>query len=178
MGMLDRPMPASWTVRRGLDEYLAENGFTTDGYESKWTEASLFGVGFKVPNTKAHARAIMRHDLHHVATGYGTDIRGEAEISVWEATKGLRGVGLYVRSIVWSIILTGWAIAPLRMLRAYRAASGRGSLFQIDDYDGLLDMTIGDLREMLGVPREGIATRRDLHSKAPTLARERVATAG
>jgi hypothetical protein len=164
---LDQPLPAEWSVRDGLEAYLAENGFTKEGYDSKWTEASLFGVGFKVPNTKAHRRAIMRHDLHHVATGFGTDLRGEAEISVWETAKGLSGVGLYVRAIVWSIVLTGWTFAPIRMLRAFRGARGRGSLFQVDDYESLLDLRIGELRARLELPRDGLAGARALQSEAP-----------
>jgi hypothetical protein len=77
---LHRPIGASVRVRDARDAYLAENGFTVEGYEAKWTEASLFGFRFRVPNTPRHRWAIMRHDLHHVATGYGTDLAGEGEI--------------------------------------------------------------------------------------------------
>jgi len=164
---LSQPLPAAWTVRQGLDAYLKENGFTREGYFAKTTDASLFGIGFTIPNTEAHRRAIMRHDLHHVATGFGTDLRGEAEISAWELARGIGGVGAYVTAIVWSVVLAGAAIAPLRMRRAVRAANGRGSLFQVDDYEGLLDLTIGELRARLGVPSAGLAGQRALHSKAP-----------
>jgi hypothetical protein len=176
---LERPYPADWTVRRGLEAYLEENGFTTEGYEAPYTEASLFGIPFKVPNTTKHQRAIRRHDLHHVVTGFGTDLPGEAEISAWEIAKGLDGVGLYVTGIVWSITLVGVVAWPKRVLGAWRKGGGRpssilrgrDSLFQIDDYDGLLDETIGDLRERLGVPRHGLAGRRALHGRAPKHAR-------
>lgn len=175
---LARPYPASWTVRQGLEAYLLENGFTTEGYEAPWTEASFLGIPMKVPNTKKHKRAIRRHDLHHVATGYGTDLRGEAEISAWEIAKGLDGIGLYVGGIVWSITLFGIVAWPRSVLGAFQRGGGRpssilggrGSLFQVDDYDGLLDLTIGELRERLGIPVEGLAGKRALHSRAPTLA--------
>ncbi|MFO0614194.1 MAG: hypothetical protein U0414_16500 [Polyangiaceae bacterium] len=172
---LDRPYPASWTVRRGLDAYLEENGFTLEAYEAPFTDASFFGIPLKVPNTKRHARAIRRHDLHHVATGFGTDLRGEAEISAWEIAKGLGGAGLYVMGIVWSITLFGVVAWPRSVLGAFRKGGGRpssilwgnASLFQVDDYEGLLDLTIGDLRERLGIPRDGLAGRRALHPRAP-----------
>ena len=167
MPSLFRTLPASWTVREGLDAYLSENGFTREGYAAPTTDASLFGVGFKIPNTAAHRRAIMRHDLHHIATGFGTDLAGEAEISAWELANGLRGVGLYVTAIVGSVVVAGLVVAPLRVRRAYRAASRRGSLFQIDDYESLLRLTIGELRARLGVPPDGLAPSRALHSKAP-----------
>jgi len=82
------PVPASWTVRQARDAYLAENGFTLAAYDAPRTEASFFWFHFSVPNTPVHRWAIQMHDLHHVATGYGTDTVGEGEISAWEARRG------------------------------------------------------------------------------------------
>jgi hypothetical protein len=170
--MPDRPFPASWTVRRALDAYLAENGFTVEAYDEKWTEASAFGIPLKVPSTARHRWAIMLHDLHHVATGYGTDMVGEGEISIWESRRGLRSLGLYVASIVAVGSLGGMLLAPRRALAAFRA-SGRGctSLFAsgdaVADYEALLALTVGELRARLGVPEEGLVTRRAIHSRAP-----------
>lgn len=118
MFVLDRPYPSSWTVRRARDAYLEENGFTVASYAAKWTEATAFGIPIKVPNTPRHAWAIMLHDLHHVATGYGTDMRGEGEISVWEARRGLWPLGLYVAGIVVMGSLGGMLMAPRRALLA------------------------------------------------------------
>ena len=158
------------TVIEGRDHYLAENGFTVQAYEDAWTKASFFGLSFSVPNTARHRWAIMLHDLHHVATGYGTDLPGEAEVSAWEARRGLRPLGAYVASIVTGGAAFGLMIAPRRTVRAYRD-SGRGvpSLFRRDaDYEATLALTVGALRERLGVPRNGLfrGTRR-LHPDAP-----------
>jgi len=171
---LDRPYPAEWTVRRALDEYLAENGFTRESYDDKWTAATLFGV---LPvwalNTKKHRWAIMLHDLHHVATGYGTDNTGEGEISAFEAAgrRSLWSLGPYVASIVLSGALLGFAIAPRRTLDAWRASRGR-SLFAVDrSYEELLEMTVGELRALLALPTQGVANEpRSLHAHAPPLA--------
>jgi len=173
--MLDRPFPASWTVRRARDAYLEENGFTVEAYTEPWTEASAFGIPFKVPNTPRHRWAIMLHDLHHVATGYGTDMVGEGEISIWESRRGLRALGLYVATIVAVGSLGGTLLAPRRALAAWRASGGgRTSLFASGDanadYEALLDMTVGELRAQLGVPAAGLVTTRALHSRAPKLA--------
>lgn len=164
----ERPFPAHWTVRQGLEVYLAENGFSKEEYSAPTTKASFLGIPFRLPNTKVHAAAIMRHDLHHVATGFGTDLRGEAEVSAWELRGGLGGIGAYVTAIVLSIIGLGAVIAPVRCLRAYKA--GRANLFREVGYEALLDLTIGELRERLGLPQEGLAGRRELHSQAPTAA--------
>jgi hypothetical protein len=167
--MRERPLSASLGVREGRDAYLAENGFTVEEYDAKVTKASFLGVEFSVPNTKKHREAIMLHDLHHVATGYGTDIVGEGEISAWELRRGLRGLGLYVGSIVIAGTLAGLALAPRRTIAAWRASDARGSLFQTPrPYADLLAMSVGDLRRELRVPDAGVARKeRRLHSRAP-----------
>lgn len=167
---LDQPIPAHWSVRAGRDAYLRENGFTVEAYAAPRTDASLFGVRFSVPNTPHHQWAIRLHDLHHVATGYGTDHTGEAEISAWELRHGLRALGPYVGAIVLGGALLGLLVAPVRTLRAWRASSGRGSLFQRDDldYESLLALSVGELRAILDVPAGGIAVEaRALHAFAP-----------
>ena len=170
---LERPLPAEWTVLRGRDAYLNENGFTVSAYSDAYTPASLFGIAFKVPNTPRHQWAIKLHDLHHVATGYGTDMAGEAEISAWEARRGLRSLGLYVGTIVVSLALFGLLMAPRRTLRAWRmsrhARDDARSLFRDEvDYEALLAMNVRDLREMLHVPAQGVAQApRALHALAP-----------
>src|SRR5262245_47490792 len=101
-----RPLSESMNVRAARDAYLEENGFTVDAYDERWTWATFLGVRFAVPNTAKHRWGIMLHDLHHVATGFGTDLAGEGEISAWElgagGLAGLRALGPYVGSIVMS----------------------------------------------------------------------------
>jgi hypothetical protein len=167
------PLSPALNVRGARDSYLAENGFTVEGYDAKWTQASFFGVPFRVPNTKRHSDAIKLHDLHHVATGYGTDLVGEGEISAWEFQRGVRALGLYVGSIVTAGLAAGLILAPRRTLAAWRAARGDASLFHSKtSYESLLAMSVGELRDALGVPRHGVATApRALHAFAPGAAR-------
>lgn len=160
--------PGAWRVVRGRDAYLAENGFTVEEYASKWTKASFFAIDFAVPNTPKHRWAIMLHDLHHVATGFGTDLAGEAEISAWEVRGGLRGLGLYVGTIVVSGVLMGMMVAPRRTLRAWKLARSARSLWTQDaKYEELLAMSISELRAYVGVAANGIAEARGLHKNAP-----------
>jgi hypothetical protein len=166
---LETPLGAAMSVRDGRDAYLSENGFTVEAYDAKWTDASFFGVRFRVPNPPRHRVAIMMHDLHHVATGYGTDLVGEAEVSAWEIRRGLRGLGAYVGGIVLAGAAAGLVFAPRRTLRAWLASRSGGSLFQTArTYDELQGMTVGALRRELGVPEGGVADRaRRLHAYAP-----------
>ena len=173
------PYPAHWTVRQARDAYLAENGFTVEAYERPTTDVKLWKLTFRFPNTPRHRWALKRHDLHHVATGYGTDFRGEYEISAWEARLGLRHLGLYVSSIVVTGALGGVVLCPRRALAAWRAGGrSRASLFTpAHEYDELLELTVGELRERLGLPREGLARERRLHGHAPEPAERATAEA-
>jgi hypothetical protein len=156
-------------VLEARDAYLAENGFTVAAYASPTTEGSFLGFKLSVPNPPSHQRAIRLHDLHHVATGFGTDHAGEAEISAWQARRGLRAAGMYVTSIVMMNALLGAVFAPTRTLAALRVSSEGRSLFSMEvDYPALLEMSVGELREMLGIPEGGLARhRRELHAHAP-----------
>jgi len=158
------------TVRSGRDAYLAENGFTTASYDDDRVPIALFGTTFWIINTAARKRAVRWHDLHHVATGFGTDPAGEGEISAWELRRGLRGLGLYVGAIVVSGLGLGLLLAPKRTWRAW-VASGKDhhNFFARDvaDYERVLDMTIAELRTDLAIPPTGIATERGLHAAAP-----------
>jgi hypothetical protein len=166
-----QPLPSDWSVLQARDHYLRENGFTLAGYDAAWTRGSLFGIPFVVPNTQRHRWAIKLHDLHHVATGYGTDLIGEVEISAWELRRGFGKLGLYVGSIVLSLAMTGFLIAPRRTLRAWQA-SGRGHTSLFSDvhgsYDELLHISVGELRGKLAVPLGGVAEHpRGSSSAAP-----------
>jgi hypothetical protein len=172
-GLAAAPVPPEFSVERGRDAYLAENGFSVETYTAKYTPASFLGIPLKVPNTKHHQWAIKLHDLHHVATGYGTDMAGEAEVSAWEARRGVRSLGLYVGSIVVSLALFGLVIAPRRTIAAWRVSGdsahslfGRGDL----EYDALLRMSVAELRAELRVPAHGVPQlQRGLHALAPKI---------
>ena len=166
----DEPLPADWSVKRGLECYLQENGFTWEAYDAPRTPASFLGIRFTVPNPPRHRWAIMLHDLHHVATGFGTDPAGEGQLSAWEFRRGLRTLGLYVGSIILSGFLLGLVVAPIRTVRAWRASAHGSSLFSdgAPTHEQWLERTIGELRAFLGIPTAGLFIgRRGFHSLAP-----------
>ena len=165
-----QPLAASLPVQQGRALYLAENGFTVAEYDQPRTPASVFGLRFSVPNTPKHRWAIMLHDLHHVATGYGTDLVGEGEISAWELRSGLGSLGLYVGSIVLGGALFGFMFAPRRVLHAFLQGGSKRALFDRPDlsYDVLMRMSVAELRAELAIPPNGLAhVPRELHSHAP-----------
>ncbi len=42
------------------------------------------------PNFGARKKAVLKHDIHHLATGYPSTFKGETEISAWEIGSGCR----------------------------------------------------------------------------------------
>jgi ubiquinone biosynthesis protein Coq4 len=102
-------------------------------------------------NPKQRRWAIARHDLHHVATGFGTDLVGEMEISGWEVGAGLGRLWV-AWAICWPVFLVGLVRSRTRTLAAYRLGRRCRSLFaRPDAYDEWLQWSVGDLRRELGI---------------------------
>jgi len=172
---LERPFAAELTVERARDQYLAENGFTVAAYQDPYVELNLWGVHVKLPNTAARKKAVKWHDLHHVATGFGTDPEGEAVISAWEARHGVGPLGLYVGALVLGGWLLGLVLYTGRVRWAWRSSSSTPGLFheRLGSYEQVLQLSVAELREYLELPREGLEDRqRARHADAPALAAE------
>ena len=137
MKELATPFPAHWPRPAGARrlprrERLHRRGLRGSG----GTDASFFGIPFKVPNTKRHrwgdppARSSSRR------IGLRHRFPGEGEISAWELRSGLWNLGLYVGGIVALGTLAGVAFAPRRALAAWRRAKGLRSLFTLGPASG------------------------------------------
>lgn len=152
-------LPVSLTVREARDRYLAENGLTLDAYTAPTFEIDLRDLGggvWRLLNIPARKRAIPLHDLHHVVTGYGTDLVGEGEIGAWELIGGCNSLFLWWINL--GALLVGFLLAPRRVARAAWRARGQRTLYRDSDpYECLLRMTVADIRARLGVPVEGQA---------------------
>lgn len=49
------------------------------------------GFALFIPNFDAHRMAVIRHDVHHLVTGYSAStLAGESEISAWELASGCK----------------------------------------------------------------------------------------
>ena len=166
---LDRPLPDGLSARSALDAYLDENGFTTAEYDARMVTVTFWGFSFTLPNLASRRLAVRFHDLHHVATGYGTDPAGEFEVSAWELRHGIGVFGIYVRLIVLGGALAGLLIYPRRAVAAWKAAGPcpKFSKLTLDLYEELLELSVGELRERFGVPHGGVTGRRTLHENAP-----------
>lgn len=137
--------PDEITLREARGRYFEANGFgATGGYEDAWVDFKLGPLPFPFPNSPARVRAVRYHDLHHVLTGYATNIVGEFEISAWEIAAGCKSM-----AAAWVLNLGGLAAGIFRAPKRTFAAFVRGrreSTLYGEDYDALLDMTVGSAR--------------------------------
>jgi hypothetical protein len=136
-------------VRAARARYFEVNGFPPDGgYGARWVCVKVGPLPIYLPNTAARVRAVRLHDLHHVATGYETDLVGEAEIGAWELATGCRG---YV--VAWvlnlSAVLAGLVISPRRVLQAFAHGRRSRNLYAEGWSETLLDEPVGALRRRL-----------------------------
>ena len=141
------------TLKEARSVYFDANGFPPDGgYEAAWVEFELGPIPMPFPNTDARRRAVRMHDLHHVLTGYQTDIYGEVEISAWELATGCASM-----IAAWVLNLGGMAlgilIAPRRTWHAWQRGRSSQNLYRSTLDEDLLARRVGEVRAELGLDR-------------------------
>lgn len=141
--------PEQETVREARARYFDENGLSEDGYRARWFTFYLGPIPVTVPNTRARVRAVMLHDLHHVATRWPTTWRGEIELGAWELAGGC---GRHWPAWLFKLgaAALGILIAPRRTYLAFVRGRHSTNLFHREFGDDLLDLTVADLRRRIG----------------------------
>ena len=153
-------------MQEARDLHFAANGFSICNYKEPTFTIGIFGFTLTFPNSEERQRAVPLHDLHHVLTGYGTDWIGEAEIGAWELRGGCNSFITYFLN--GSGVMIGLFLAPSRVWRAFRAARAQRTLYNDHvPYDQLLQMTVGELRNRVGIPphkyKEGLTASLPTH---------------
>jgi Coenzyme Q (ubiquinone) biosynthesis protein Coq4 len=140
------------SVRAGRDRYLAANGLSLESYTERGFPVYVWRWPIRLPNPGL----LPLHDLHHVVTGFGTGLIGEAEISAYELRAGCRSLMVFILCV--GAIFFGMFVAPARIYRAWRGSRGARTLYYTSiPYEALLDMSVEELRRHLGIPAEGLA---------------------
>lgn len=139
------------TLQEARDRYFAVNGFGADGgYNKRWEKVKVGPIFIYIPNTDSRVRAIKAHDLHHVLTGYATDLGGEFEIAAWEL-----GSGCAKQSFAWLInlagLMSGTLTQPRRMLRALARGRRSQNLYRVPYDQALLSRQVEEARAQMGL---------------------------
>ena len=152
-------LPGDVTLREGLRVYLRDNGLPDDGgYHDEWVWFKIGPVPVAFPNSESRKAAVPFHDLHHVLTGYGTSMRGEAEIGAWEIANGCSGAALRLNLLAMGFA-SWWA--PRSIYRAFLGGRYSKNLYggHYGDGDALLARPIEAVRDGLGLTRPTPASR-------------------
>ncbi|HEU0015523.1 MAG TPA: hypothetical protein VFQ45_17705 [Longimicrobium sp.] len=144
--------PDAMALDRARDAFFARWGLGADGgYGGRWVRVETRPVPVWFPNTRCRVEAAKLHDLHHVATGYGADWAGEAEIAAWEIAGGCGRYG-------WAWLLNlgaftvGMALCPRRLFRAFVRGRRARTLYHGGFDEARLSATrVGELRARLGI---------------------------
>lgn len=137
-------------VKAARDRYLAENSLSVESYRAKKFPIYLWKWAIYIRNPGF----LHFHDLHHVVAGYGTGLVGEAEVSAYELRGGSCSPMILILCI--GALLLGIFIAPARIRRAWKRAKGAKTLYRSEiPYEKLLEMSVADLRQSLGIGRSG-----------------------
>lgn len=145
--------PENMTLAEARAVYFEANGFgPTGGYDDAWVDFTFFTVPFPIPNTEGRKRVVGRHDLHHILTGYTTDMAGEMDVAAWEI-----GAGCNREATAWLLNLgmmgLGAVIAPRRTWRAFVRGRRARSLYDGRPEADYLGRTVSEVRREIGLDR-------------------------
>jgi len=137
------------TYKEILENYFKEKELgEKGGYYSPFYNADFWGVILVLPNFKGRKRALMRHDIHHIITGYEVDLYGEFEIGAWEVASGCSNYfGVFLLNLI--AIPPGMVFIPRRTINAYFSGRRSKNLYKnaLSDHD-LMNMSEAEVFEM------------------------------
>ena len=141
------------TVRKALHEFYMEFHLEKDGgiNDNAARVELLKGFSIYIPNIESRKKVLLKHDMHHVLTGYPAVIKGEFEISAWEIATGCRHnwVALFLN---YFGMIGGFPISPKKVFRAYLMGKVSRNLYNSKySQEQLLNMNVGKLRKELGL---------------------------
>lgn len=142
------------TLGEAVKKYFVDNNFGDDGgYGDRWVEVKLGPIPVYLPNTPQRVRAVRYHDLHHVLSGYKTDLAGEFEISAWELASWCEDMygawWLNLGGLIGGLI--AW---PRRTVAAFLRGRRSRNLYRETYGPELLGQKVFEMRSRLGLDRE------------------------
>ena len=106
-------------------------------------------IHFYIPNFDARRRAVLKHDVHHIITGYPSELKGEAEIAAWEIASGCSNywAALLINS---QGLLMGCAFYPLSTFKAFKKGRRTSNLYKNQfSEEEFLNMKVSELKKHL-----------------------------
>ncbi|MBK9985372.1 MAG: hypothetical protein IPP15_24035 [Saprospiraceae bacterium] len=115
---------------------------------------------FFMPNYDARRKAVLWHDIHHLATGYSAaTFIGECEISAWEIASGC---GKYWAAFIidTSGVVLGCLINPRKIIQAYARGRRTSNLYHDTiPAETVMTMSIVDIQQALGLDKVSMESK-------------------
>lgn len=131
------------SVGEALRRFRARNGIADDN-AATWT-CRLGPLVLRLPNFQWRRRAIARHDLHHILTGYPCSLGGECQMAAWEFAAG-RYPHPAATLFCLPLVALGVLFSPRALWSAFRAGRRSESLYGSAVTDALLGSPLAALR--------------------------------
>jgi len=150
--------------REILNKFYSDNHLEQDGGNSLSSVKIEMGSKFHFyfPNFNARRKAVIKHDIHHLLTGYNTTLKGESEISMWEIASGCKTykAAFFIDT---SGAMLGFLINYWGILKAFARGRRTKNLYHdMFTAEQALDMKINDLRQQLLLDEHPIDTKPSL----------------
>jgi hypothetical protein len=106
-------------------------------------------IVFYFPNFAARKKAVLKHDIHHLVTGYPSTYTGETEIGAWEIASGCKGYW-----VAWILnmsgMMTGIVFNLWNVLKAFARGRRTKNLYHhlVSD-DAAMNMKLSELQNIL-----------------------------
>lgn len=139
------------TPQELLPVFYKQYGLDNDGGQSsRYVKIELTKkINLYFPNFDARRKAVLKHDIHHIATGYTSTFKGETEIGAWEIASGCRH---YWVAFVLDMhaMMIGILFNPVGVYKAFLKGRKTYNLYR-DTYsdDQLVRMPISKIKESL-----------------------------
>lgn len=119
------------TAGEALLAHYAANGMDADPAQvSNWV-CRIGPLLIRLPNWDWRRKAITRHDLHHILTGYPCTMTGEMQMAAWEFAAG-RYRHWAATLFCMPLALLGLVCAPCRTATAFRDGLASRSLYGVE----------------------------------------------
>lgn len=135
------------TLRDALIGRLSEQGLDADSGANR--DHWFMGRGWlhiRLPNFGWRKQAIVRHDAHHLLTGYPFTPAGEMQVAAWEFAAG-RFPHSGATAFCLPLVGLGAVLLPRRTFAAFARGRRSNSLYATTLSDHLLASRVAELRE-------------------------------
>ena len=145
------PLNEIQTPRQLLPGFYKQYRLGNDGGQSSPYVKIEFSKRIFVyfPNFDARRKAVFKHDVHHIATGYTSTFKGETEISAWELGSGCRHYWVAFLLDLYGMTM-GMLFNPGAVYRAFVKGRRTKNLYGDAFTDAqLMDIPLADIKEHL-----------------------------